>query len=185
VNITRRLCDATRVIQRCESRCWGLAGIDSAVKDSIVANNIDHNSARFFRDVFDSIEYIKNTVRQQSEINSDHFLRSKFRLRQRLAFISAGSIAITSTARFNYHFGFLRQESASYYPYEFKEQLFPFRYVTNIRSWLSAYRDACESVINKTVARHTVKSVQSRVRIDQITIARHVWRCGTEGDFSS
>lgn len=65
-----------------------------------------------------------------------------------------------------------------------KERLFRLPYMTNVRSWLSAYRDACESVINKRVAVHTVKSLEPRVRIDQITIGRHVRRRGTEGSRS-
>lgn len=46
---------------------------------------------------------------------------------------------------------------------------------------IAAYRDACESVINKRVAMLTVKSEETRARIDQITIGRHVERHGLVG----
>lgn len=44
------------------------------------------------------------------------------------------------------------------------------------RDYRGLSRDACESVINKRVAMLTVKSGETRARIDQITIGRHVER---------
>ena len=46
------------------------------------------------------------------------------------------------------------------------------------RDYRGLSRDACESVINKRVAMLTVKSGETRARIDQITIGRHVERHG-------